>query len=302
MKKIIISVLSVVALFVSSDLFAQEPPAYPLYFADTPDAPAAMMPYTTVKVYLTVEKETVRTGPYARYAQKYLGVMAPLADRMVCRIIGAQLDYTDPDRKIQSAPQQVETELKIVSHVDGGELFTRAQPDRVTNFDKPIEEMARDAANTIFNLRRQRLEILTGDAAELYMGGLEAALAEMLRLENEYLALFLGKQTIEVTTTEIDVVPQSGRTNYIVCRFSEGGGVLPDSDLSGQPVVLTIFPENGVRATVPVKGDKRQMQTYRIADFTECKLTLGSRELAKRRIPIYQFGVNVSAPTDGARR
>lgn len=302
MKKIIVSLMSAAALTASAASFAQAPPAYPLYFADSPGAPAAMMPYTTVKIYLNVEKETIRTGPYARYAQKYLGVIAPLADREVYRIVGAKLDYTDPERGEAPIGRPAASQIRIISHIAGGSDFTRAQPDRVVNFDKPTEDMAREAANTIFQLRRQRLEILTGDAGELYMGGLEAALSEINRLENEYLALFLGKQTVETYVEEIEVVPSSDKTNYIACRFSEAGGILPDSDLSGQPVVLTIVPEKAVSSVATAKGDKRQMQLFRIADFTECRLSFGQQELAKKRIPIYQFGANVTAPADAAKK
>ena len=38
------------------------------------------MPQTTVVVDITVARESVVTGPYARFAQKYFGVIAPLAD------------------------------------------------------------------------------------------------------------------------------------------------------------------------------------------------------------------------------
>ena len=39
------------------------------------------MPQTTVVVDITVARESVVTGPYARFAQKYFGVIAPLADK-----------------------------------------------------------------------------------------------------------------------------------------------------------------------------------------------------------------------------
>ena len=44
-------------------------------------AVAYSLPRTTLKVTVEVEKESIRKGPYARYAQKFLGVMAPLADK-----------------------------------------------------------------------------------------------------------------------------------------------------------------------------------------------------------------------------
>ena len=295
MRKFIALALSAVTL-TAVNLAAQTPPVFPTGLADSPSASAAVLPYTTVKLCLTIEKETVKAGPYARYAQRYLGVMPPLADRTVCRIVSAKIDYADPQHTPSEVIAELPTGEKVISHVFGGADFTRSNPDRISPTDKSSEEMARDAANTIFALRRQRLDILTGEAGELYTGGLDAALREISRMEDEYLALFLGRQSVVTTTHEIEVVPQADRTSYIACRFSEKDGLLPDGDLSGQPVVLSFVPE---KAAVPIpapKSGKQRLIQWRIADFAECRLAYEQTELAKRRIPVYQFGVTVTAP------
>lgn len=252
---------------------AQAPAVYPVV-AVSP----ATMPQTTVKVYLTVERDAVRTGPYARYAQKYLGVIAPLADREDYSILSARLDYTDPAHTAASAVEP--------SYTPDDE-FARVGVDRMSVGDKSTEEMAREAANTIFRLRRQRIEILTGDAGELYPSGLGEALAEIARLEKEYLELFLGKRTRTVEVREFDVVPVAGRSDYAVCRIPAEGGV---------QVVLTLAAEGVARAVEPQKGDRRQVVPYRVADFAKCALSAGGRELAAARIPVYQFGVTIMAP------
>lgn len=296
MKKILVSAVSALALLAAADLAAQAPSAYPVYLSDSPSAPVAVLPYTTVKVCLAVEKEVVLVGPYARYAQRYLGVMAPLADRTTSRIVSARLGYADPQHTPQPVIAEQATGETAVSHVFGGNGFTRSNPDRISATDKPTEEMARDAANTIFALRRQRLDILTGEAGELYAGGLEATFSEISRMEDEYLALFLGKQSVITTVHEIDVVPTADRMSYIVCRFSDQDGVMADSDLSGQPVVLSFVPEKVAAPMAAPKAGKQQLIQWRVADFAECKLAYGQAELAKRRIPVYQFGVTITAP------
>lgn len=257
-----------------------------------------MLPFTTVKVYLAVEKETTIAGPYARYAQRFLGVIAPLADRKTYRIISARLDYTDPHRKLERIDaNDPQSGVRAVSHVFGGNSFTRVPPDRVTSSDRSSETMARDAAQTIFALRRQRLEILTGDAAELYSGGLEATFAELSRVEDEYLALFMGKQSVTTTVYEIDIVPTAERTSYIVCRFTAEDGVLASDDLSGEPVTLRLTPERGATpVAAPARNTRGQTVRHRLADFAECKLTYEQTELARRRIPVYQFGIDIDAP------
>lgn len=297
MKKSITLVLATTALFAASAASAQAPAMYPVNVSGQSGAP-----YTTIKAQITVEKESVRTGPYARYAQKYLGAMAPLADRDTYTIKSARMDYADPGRKIAERPMQATAGCgrpMVVSHVAGGAEFSLATPDRTSSLEKSTETMAREAAETIFTLRKRRFDLVTGEAGEnVYGEGMKAALEEMARIENEYLALFLGKRTVTTMVEEIEVIPDAGRTNYIVCRFTSDAGIVPQSDLSGQPVVLSITPEMSVSAAAPSRNDKRQMQTYRVADFCECRLDFQSTELTRRRIPVLQFGENVSAPAE----
>lgn len=289
MKKIIAITLSAAALFAVSNANAQNT-AHPV----TVDSPAGL-PYTTVKVYLTVDKETVRTGPYARYAQKYLGVTAPLADRETYILREARLDYTDPERTDSRVAVRQPREV-LSSHIDGGSEFSKATPDRMSTVDKTTEEMARDAASAIYTLRKRRFDLVTGEAGEnVYGGGMEAAIEEMSRLENEYLALFLGKQSIFTTVHEYDVIPQAGKTNYVVCRFAPASGIMPEGDLGAKPVVLAMTLDNSAVQTAPAKGsDKRPAQLYRVASFTDCKLSYESTDLANKRLPILQFGQTVS--------
>lgn len=61
----------------------------------------------------------------------------------------------------------------------------------------------------IYMLRKKRMELVTGDAGEHVFGeGLKAALDELNRLEEEYLALFLGKQFRQKIVREYDVIPE----------------------------------------------------------------------------------------------
>jgi hypothetical protein len=270
MKKIILVVL---AFFGASAVWAQAPALYPIVGASP-----ATMPQTTVKVLLTVERDAVAKGPYARYAQKYLGVIAPLADREDYSIVAAQLDYADPTH----APAVIQQP----SHTPDNE-FGRVNIDRLSSSEKSAEEMAREAANTIFKLRQQRMDILTGDASELFPSGLGEAIAEINRLEQEYLELFLGKRTRTFAVHVLDVVPVAGKAEYVAGRFPDAGG---------EQVVVTLTPEGGARAVEPLKGDKRPVTQYRVADFATAVLTVGGRELATARIPVYQFGATITGP------
>lgn len=253
----------------------------------------AATPGTSVKVRLEVERQSVRSGPYARYAQKMLGVIAPLADRTTFVLLGATIDYDAPGHTAaQLAPMASGIEV-VGSHVNGGGEFVRVSLDRTSAREKSTEELARDAANMIFQLRGQRLSILTGDAGELYPGGTAAVLSEITRLEDEYLALFLGKQTTMRTVREFDVVPVQGKNDYVVCRFSDADGV----GQSGADVVLAVKPEGAARAAAEAPADKRATALWRVADYAACLLRMGEVELAWARVPLFQLGVTVAGAT-----
>lgn len=290
MKALMITILAATGTLAA---VAQAPKAYPVT-ADASATPAEYaLPYTTVKVKVVMEKEVVRTGPYARFAQKYLGSIAPMNDKEIYSIKSAALDYTDPDRREALVEKPAGRRYMMAQEPDTE--FPKVQIDRTSATDKAGEEAARAAAEMIFKLRRTRIDLITGEIGErVYGGGLLAALDEIDRLEREYTALFLGKTAVETVEKVFDVIPESGKTSYIVCRYSQSEGFLPGSDLSGSPVVLTLTPENKLAGAVVRADTKRAANIYRVADWVGCRVTDGNVDLAEQRIPIYQFGANVS--------
>lgn len=247
---------------------------------------------TALNVDVTVMRQNIQAGPYARYAQKYLGVSAPLADKVLYEIIAADINTTDVFRE-----SFVEQASGNMSHTSSRKGFPKLLIDRMSNSQSGLEDNARAAADQIFKIRRSRMDLITGEAGENVFGaGLESALAELARLEEEYLSLFLGKQFDTPVTKRYRVIPVQGKQNYIVSRFSETGGLLSDDDLSGEPIVLELKPR-GTASTAglnvvtdkPAKTDRQ----YRIADDVACRVICDNAEIASRVVPIYQFGQTV---------
>lgn len=294
---------------------------------------AYALPRTLLSVTVTVQKESVRTGPYARYAQKYIGVIAPLSDKDTYAVTGASINYyeeADPsavyvmdntgktiepvfefteeglvafpaDWKPRPAGYTPESgsSYSAVSHTDIDTAFVKVPISRMSAVDQGAEAMARQAAETIFLLRKRRIELVTGDAGEnVFGGGLAAALVEIDRMENEYLALFFGKQFTETTTRTFEVIPEAGKSSAVVCRFSEATGLHSAADLSAEPIAVTFTPEGKTASTAVARSvrDPKGLATYRIADMVRCSVVNGRTEIASARIPIYQMGAEVDIP------
>ena len=75
---------------------------------------AVSMPRSVLAVDLSVECSTVLCGPYARYAQKYLGVRAPLTDKTTWSIAGARIALAGDDAF--GAAEPAADASRVVSH------------------------------------------------------------------------------------------------------------------------------------------------------------------------------------------
>ena len=250
-------------------------------------------PRTTLAVDLTVRKEVILCGPYARYAQKYLGVMAPLSNKTLYAIEHASMALCDDPMSDVRAGKVPEPTTGTMSHSRSEREFARLQPDKTSLTVYPLEDAAREAASTIYSLRRHRLELITGEAGENVFGaGLQAALDEIERLEQSYLELFLGKRVVTTRTERFFIRPKEASRQYIVCRFSADGGILPETDLSGDMVLLRIVPSGDTET--PYETTKSSgYETFRVADPSECTLSYGSEVLDRRVLPIFEFGRTV---------
>lgn len=313
------------------------------------------LPQTAITVKIVAQRETIKKGPYARFAQKYLGVVAPLTDKELYTIQGASLSYAEeadpsatyildnPDKSLfklytstiegfapakpngqlpdeqrfmgKNDTEYVFKDLGIkplidervtttYSNIQNDTGFVSVPIDKKETVELSLEDMAAEAANTIFTLRKRRFDLVTGEAGENVFGaGLQAAIDEMKRIEDEYIALFLGKRFIQPVVRKYEVVPEAGKNTVVVCRFSDSGGLLPDNDLSGRPIVLELTPEKKAQTTtVPRIGkDPRGVVYYRVADIAQCRLVDGKQVIVSERIPVYQFGSVVEVPVTSVK-
>jgi len=266
-------------------------------------------PQTVVRVTVTLQKESVRTGPYARYAQKYLGVIAPLNNRDTytvvsaaiacdnsaagpCAATGAASAAPAPGAAVVSAPTPV-------SPMRSDTAFVRLPVNITSAVAKSPEQMAADAANMIFKLRKQRADLVSGDAGENVFGaGLTSALDELRTQEQDYLELFLGKQFTQQVVRTFEIIPFTDGRSYTVCRIDEGDGFIDAAAGYGRPLTLEFTPEpTNIPAAPPLRRNDPFI-SFIFPAVTAARLVDGANELASGRFPVYQFGVvyNVAPP------
>ena len=170
--------------------------------------------------------------------------------------------------------------------------------------EKTLEQRAAETAEMILKLRKQRLQIVTGDTDATYSGeAMGAAIAEMTRLEEEYMMLFAGYSEYQTQKMRFEVIPDAANESnmYVAFRLSDTVGLVPADNLSGKPVIMEIVPQTFADPTVSAEDEKNKKEVlayYRIPAVCTVRLMDGANLLLQSRMPIYQLGRESSLPVN----
>lgn len=237
---------------------------------------------TTFMVKLVVEYDEFQAGPYARYAQKLLGTRASFVDRAEYRVVAADIALIEDNT------------YGFTEDFDKYHGYSVSEPkisvDRVSASQVSVESAAHEAAETIFKLRKARMEMITGEQGEgIFGGGLESALREIERLESEYLELFYGRRVVKYETCTYILPVNAENKSLTVARFSVDDGIVAADDLSGDVIFLNITPSEMEYPESDIKGNI----SIRYANNAQVSLCLGNRMLCSKVMPVYEFGQTV---------
>ena len=240
-------------------------------------------PKGSVTISVTVEKSHFAPGVFARYAQKMLGVRASLTERIESKILSSAIYDVAPATPLQKS-------------VQGGGADAILPAFRADNRALSVEQQAQAAADMIFSLRRHRKELITGEAGENVFGaGLESALNQIAEIEQQCLDMFYGTTTTTVEEYRYSVTPTAEEKNYIVCRYREGEGILPISDLSAEPLMLIFTPTQVDTSALPIATVKDKVKSdYLVVPTCAVELLLVTQTLCKGEVSIPQYGVTVT--------
>lgn len=313
------------------------------------------LPSTSIVLEVEAIQEKFYVGPYAKYAEKYLGIkarqkdetsfqlreikMTPLLEadqnrRYTVNVKKGQIDatflklssvglisFSDAkfgDGSVWRFPTESQSDFtgKGVSSNLTSQTATlyrtdnkRSAYDRVgvrqdMLVEKTLEQRAAETAEMILKLRKQRLQIVTGDTDATYSGeAMGAAIAEITRLEQEYMMLFSGYSEFQTQKMRFEVIPDAANTSnmYVAFRLSDTVGLVPADNLSGKPVIMEIVPQAFAAPEVTLEEEKNRKEVlayYRIPAVCTVRLMDGANMLLQSRIPIYQLGRESSLPVN----
>lgn len=248
-------------------------------------------PRTTLQVQLTVTKEQTIVGPYAKYAQKYLGVRPALVERTSYNVTDAVICLApELATALPADGSSSEAETYLGSQTD----FAKISPDRLSASIVSIDDAAQQAAQMIFSIRKHRMDLITGEAGEnVFGGGLKDALETLDNKEQELLELFLGKK-ISTTSTQTYTVPlANGVTEYIVAKFASNAGLKPATAPDGEIIKLTVTASNAspkFNCIQEVDAANKAAMAVRIANMATCSIAAGNKIVGNATLPVYELG------------
>ena len=193
------------------------------------------------------------------------------------------------------------TLYKTVASADGMDKVPVMQQQAV---EKSLEKKAEETAELIFKLRQKRLEIITGDTDATFSGeAMAATLAEIKRLEDEYMSMFVGKSLYDEQSVVFDVVPKASNAKhvYMAFRISDTQGLLPSSNMQGRPIVVELVEDGEAIKPTPVAEaalNTKGRVAYRKPVTVIAKVKDGQQVLVQARVPVYQLGKIMSFPVE----
>jgi len=188
------------------------------------------------------------------------------------------------------------------SVVEQDSALVRVPVQRTVTVQRTLQEKAKQAADLIFSLRKKRIDLISGEVdLSNSPGTLPVMLAEIARLEEAYLSLFIGRDVTDTLRVDYEVTPQPGQTITIPCRFSPERGVVPASEFGAKPITLSITPwaqsDSVAHHLRPVAG----RFYYRVAAPVEYTLSLEGQHLLQGQLYLAQFGRVMTLPLATSR-
>lgn len=229
------------------------------------------LPKTSFEITFLVKKTVYIRGDFYQYAQRYLGVENPITDD---KTVFALEDISVVNKGVADKNNSFMVEFRsnslqpyVTLREDGVIASVNAEPqfDAAAQMEIPAAQtasvnprrflsqetlmagstakQAELVARQIFDLRRSRQDILTGEAENMPPDGnaYKVVMDEINMQEKALTELFAGSETTEYFTHTITVVPDAADIDRrVIARFSEKLGPVDADNLAGEPVYLTL--------------------------------------------------------------
>lgn len=292
------------------------------------------LPSTRVRILATAVKTVRKAGPYWQYAKKYLGTSDVItADSQTWELTGASMHtYGVPDDSQQflmqfkggQAPFIMKTTDDLLLSVNSEntvplEPSLSATVGRETVLDannylsslsgdilasESLSKRAELAAQQIYKIRQSRSDYATGEADTMPDGAaLKLIIQQLDEQEAALTAMFVGTTSTSTASQAFEFNPGTDDVdNAVAFRVSDENGLVDKSDLSGEPVYLTMRVTERGKHPVNEKGEAKKLPkdavVYRIPGKAQFTLAYKGKTVAQSSFDLAQLGIDFGLDPD----
>jgi hypothetical protein len=295
------------------------------------------LPKTVVKIEIETEKIIKKAGPYYRYSQRFLNLNNVITEdseewiikgikvttagtpdeenrysifstgnnsasmiNLTPEGILAGINTTNIDQPAPPAKHKKESYIPTIEDID----FDQTPLHEDLLLKTSTAAMAQEAANMIYKIRNNRIDLLSGELENLPPDGkaYKTVLDELNKLEQDFITLFTGK-TVTVSkkeTIEITPDPLSSYNNYVLCRFSKQKGLIEAMDITGTPIYFKLdiisTPALTNKNTEPLKNSLKKGLFYCVPSSAKITIIDKNLQIASKNVDLAQYGQIISMP------
>ena len=268
------------------------------------------LPSTRVRILATAVKTVRKAGPYWQYAKKYLGTSDVItADSQTWELTGASMHtYGVPDDSQQflmqfkggQAPFIMKTTDDLL--LDANNYLSSLSGDILAS--ESLSKRAELAAQQIYKIRQSRSDYATGEADTMPDGAaLKLIMQQLDEQEAALTAMFVGTTSTSTASQAFEFNPGTDDVdNAVAFRVSDENGLVDKSDLSGEPVYLTMRVTERGKHPVNEKGEAKKLPkdavVYRIPGKAQFTLAYKGKTVAQSSFDLAQLGIDFGLDPD----
>ncbi len=286
------------------------------------------LPKTSFEITLLVKKSTYQRGDFYPYAQRFLAVNNPITEsKVVYSLENIDVDNIGiPDKSnsfmVEFRSKSIESFVALKE--DGLIVAINAEPEieikdeikipeGVKSFDNPRRYLSQETllagstarqaelvARQIFDLRRNRSDILSGEAESMPPDGnaYNVVMEEINRQEKALTELFAGSMEIEYFTVTYNIIPDNTDIDrQVIARFSEKLGPVDPDNLAGSPIYLSLTNRTpkvelqlSERDRIKLEDKLKEGVVYNIPGKADLNIEFNNKTLKNIEVDVVQYG------------
>lgn len=279
------------------------------------------LPKTVLVVKVNVEEVVQKTGPYYRYAERFLGIKEVVTENTttyeIAEIKVHRKGIADESRTFQLSQngfvqlnkkgvicginttnkESFKKDKKAKKNACNNDFIANTMLTEDQLMANSTAKMAENAAKQIYRIRESRINLISGETEQMPADGnsLKTMLKKLDQAEKALITLFTGTKDKKIIKKEYEIIPEKNITNYILFRISALKGIVDKDDLSGSPVYLNAsYIKNN---TPPVKVKSKKGCFYNLPGIASIKVFNEEKEFFYKELEISQHGSIQSIPS-----